>query len=55
MHDEKEKATLKAINFDLDTKELEKVFNGNTSKPYEIIKKFMHDNGFEHRQYSGYL
>ncbi|WP_157940005.1 hypothetical protein [Campylobacter blaseri] len=45
MQDEEE--TLKAINFDLDTKELEKIFNANTSKAYEIIKKFMSENGLK--------
>ena len=44
----------KAINFDLYESELLKVFK-NTSTPYSQIKKFMLDNGFEHRQYSGYV
>ena len=48
------KETKKAINFDLDTKELLKHFN-NTHQAYSSIKKFMEENGFEHRQYSGYI
>ena len=46
--------TKKAINFDLDTKELLKHFK-NTHQAYSAIKVFMEDNGFEHRQYSGYV
>ena len=48
------KDTKKAINFDLDTKELLKHFK-NTHQAYSAIKVFMEDNGFEHRQYSGYV
>ncbi len=48
------KETRKAINFDLDTKELLKHFK-NTHKAYSDIKSFMKKNGFEHRQYSGYV
>ncbi len=44
----------RAINFDLDTKELLKHFK-NTHKAYSDIKSFMKKNGFEHRQYSGYI
>ncbi|EOJ0881646.1 virulence-associated protein VapD, partial [Campylobacter jejuni] len=43
----------KVINFDLSTKSLEKYFK-DTREPYSLIKKFMLENGFEHRQYSGY-
>nr|WP_306816867.1 VapD family protein [Campylobacter helveticus] len=43
----------KAINFDLSTEELKKHF-GDTREPYSQIKNFMLENGFEHRQYSGY-
>ncbi|HEH6154827.1 TPA: vapd [Campylobacter jejuni] len=43
----------KAINFDLSTKSLEKYFK-DTREPYSLIKNFMLENGFEHRQYSGY-
>ena len=48
------KNSKKAINFDLDTKELLKHFK-NTHQAYSSIKKFMEENGFEHRQYSGYV
>ena len=44
----------KAINFDLSTNELKKHFN-NTAEAYNKIKEFMLKNGFEHRQYSGYV
>lgn len=44
----------KAINFDLSTNELKKHFN-NTAEAYNKIKEFMLQNGFEHRQYSGYV
>ncbi|ARJ56098.1 VapD family protein [Campylobacter cuniculorum] len=43
----------KAINFDLSTNELKKHFK-DTREPYIKIKTFMLENGFEHRQYSGY-
>ena len=44
----------KAINFDLSTNELNKHFK-DTREPYNLIKDFMLENGFEHRQYSGYM
>lgn len=44
----------KAINFDLSTNELKKYFK-NTAEAYNQIKDFMLQNGFEHRQYSGYV
>lgn len=44
----------KAINFDLSTAKLKKYFK-NTSEAYRQIKSFMLKNGFEHRQYSGYV
>lgn len=43
----------KAINFDLSTNELKKYFS-NTAEAYNQIKSFMLNNGFDHRQYSGY-
>ncbi|TLD80753.1 vapd [Helicobacter sp. MIT 11-5569] len=46
--------TRKAINFDLYTDELKKSFL-DTREPYNQIKRFMLENGFEHRQYSGYV
>lgn len=49
----------KAINFDLDTKKLKQFYpcKGLLSykKAYKDIKKFMENNGFEHRQWSGYI
>lgn len=44
----------KAINFDLSTEALQEHFGENTTPAYQSIKKFMLENGFEHRQYSGY-
>lgn len=44
----------KAINFDLSTADLKKYFK-NTADAYSQIKNFMLQNGFEHRQYSGYV
>ena len=44
----------KAINFDLSTNELKKHFN-STAEAYSQIKTFMIENGFTHRQYSGYV
>lgn len=41
------KETKKAINFDLDTKELLKHFN-NTHQAYSSIKKFMEENVLDH-------
>ena len=46
---------IKCINFDLDTKQLLKIFPNGTREPYTLIKKFFEDRGFEHRQYSGYI
>ena len=46
----------KAINFDLSTSELRKIFGYfGTAMAYGLIKKFMLEHGFEHRQYSGYI
>ena len=49
------KKYIKYINFDLDTKQLLKIFPNGTREPYTLIKKFFEDRGFEHRQYSGYI
>ena len=46
---------IKCVNFDLSTEELLKHFPNGTTKPYELIKQFFLNNGFEHRQYSGYI
>ena len=46
----------KAINFDLSTSELRKIFGYcGTAMAYGLIKKFMLEHEFEHRQYSGYI
>lgn len=46
----------KAINFDLSTSELRKIFGYfGTAMAYGLIKTFMLEHGFEHRQYSGYI
>ena len=51
-----DEAIRRVLMFDLSTKELEDIFGeGNTSKPYSDIKRFMESNGFMHRQYSGYV
>ena len=45
-----------AINFDLDTKEAEKLHPSHTHQgAYEELKRFFKSNGFAHRQYSGYI
>ena len=51
----KKKKYIKYIIFDLDTKELLKIFPDSTREPYALIKKFFEDKGFTHRQYSGYV
>jgi len=45
----------RAINFDLDTKALKEFYPGKDYRAaYGEIKAFMENNGFEHRQWSGY-
>ena len=45
----------KAFNFDMVIAELKKHYpNGHHTKAYKEIGAFMHKNGFEHRQGSGY-
>lgn len=45
----------KALNFDLDTNSLKRYYPGsNYRQAYRDIKKFLIQNGFEHRQWSGY-
>ena len=46
---------IKCVNFDLDTQELLKHFPKGTAKAYNLIKAFFEKEGFEHRQYSGYI
>lgn len=54
-----ERKVIKAINFDLDTNALKEHYTKSTGKPYNNayyeIKSFMVKNGFEHRQWSGYV
>ena len=49
----------RAINFDLDTAKLKKYYPSSFPlgyrKAYTDIKNFLESNGFEHRQYSGYV
>lgn len=45
----------KALNFDLDTKQYEKITHKKASVAYYEIKKFLKKNNFEHRQGSGYI
>ncbi|MFR7819429.1 VapD family protein [Candidatus Pseudoruminococcus sp.] len=49
----------KAINFDLDTKTLQKIFQSKNPfvymEGYRQIGSFLKSNGFKHRQWSGYI
>lgn len=48
--------TKKALNFDLDTKMLKKVYSETSyTNAYYEIRSFLEKNGFEHRQGSGYV
>ncbi|MGI6137328.1 MAG: hypothetical protein GX959_02080 [Clostridiales bacterium] len=47
-------ATEKAINFDLDTTKLYEL-TGSKTKGYAEICKFLTENGFVHKQWSGYV
>ena len=49
-----ERKYLKAINFDLSVRELEKYFP-DYRKAYYDVKSFFMKQGFEHRQGSGYI
>jgi len=53
------KESRKAINFDLDERKLKKLYPSRFPFAYKHawsdIKRFMEKNGFEHRQYSGYV
>lgn len=45
----------KAINFDLDTNALKMYYPGkHWRKAYKDIRNFLKENGFSHRQWSGY-
>lgn len=46
---------IKCVNFDLSTEKILKHFPNGTAKPYESLKQFFLDKGFEHRQYSNYI
>ncbi|MDR0514020.1 MAG: hypothetical protein LBG81_02495 [Coriobacteriaceae bacterium] len=46
----------KAVNFDLDSASLREVFGeAGRRKAYSRIGSFLHKEGFEHRQWSGYV
>jgi len=46
----------KSLNFDLNIKKLKEHYpNSNYTEAYNDIKKFLTNNGFEHRQGSGYI
>ena len=49
-----EEKHIKCIHFDFLIDEIRKHFS-NDSTPYTQIQKFLESNGFEHRQYSGYI
>jgi cell filamentation protein len=50
-----EQRRYKAINFDLDTQSLRNLFGEKgRRKAYSDIGRFLKNNGFEHRQGSGY-
>ena len=50
-----ERKKYKAINFDLDTNELKCYYNKSVRNAYKEIGNFLKKNGFEHRQWSGYV
>ena len=45
----------RTINFDLDTNALKEHYNKSRSSAYREIQNFLKDNGFYHRQFSGYV
>lgn len=50
------KITRKALNFDLDTKALERFYPGESyHKAYYDIRQYLENSGFQHRQGSGYV
>lgn len=50
------KITRKALNFDLDTKALERFYPGESyHQAYYDIRQFLENSGFQHRQGSGYV
>ena len=51
-----ERKYLKAINFDLDTHQLEEYYPGpHYNRAYYDLRKFFKNQGFSHRQGSGYI
>lgn len=51
-----ERKYLKAINFDLSTHQLKKLYPGvNYRHAYDDLKHFFEHHAFEHRQGSGYI
>lgn len=50
------KITRKALNFDLDTKALERFYPGESyQQAYYDIRQYLENTGFQHRQGSGYV
>lgn len=46
----------KALNFDLDTNQLKRHYDGGSyTNAYKDIRTFLENNGFSHRQGSGYI
>lgn len=43
------------LNFDLDTKRLKEYYPKSRRSAYLEIQRFLESNGFEHRQWSGYV
>ncbi len=51
-----ERKYLKAINFDLDTHQLEEYYPGSRyNQAYYDLRRFFKSHGFSHRQGSGYI
>ncbi len=51
-----EEAEYKAINFDFRIRSLTKYYPGQSYRQaYKEVKKYLEQNGFEHRQWSGYI
>lgn len=43
------------LSFDLDTKKLKEYYSKSRRNAYREIQQFLESNGFEHRQWSGYI
>lgn len=48
MSENLESKHIKCVNFDLSTEQLLKYFPNGTAKPYELLKQFFLERGFEH-------